>query len=190
MTNRRLSDRSGPDYYPTPEWATKAILYYEHIQGVVIEPCAGEHDMVKVLQQHGIIPYCYDAVDYGMGDMICDFRQITRPCDVVITNPPFKYAEEMVGHFLKIARDRIILLLRLSFLEGEKRYRNFTAAGYLRRVYVFTERLSMYPKVYTGEKNGGTTAYGWFVFDNNPNRHDPVIKFIEPGFKPKSKNVF
>src|ERR1700676_2776172 len=97
-TNRRLADFDGPDFYPTPAWATRALLEYESFPGKLIEPFAGEHDMADVLSAKGYWPVCSDIIDYGYGDLICDFRAITDPVDCAISNPPYKLAEDAVDH--------------------------------------------------------------------------------------------
>jgi hypothetical protein len=189
-TNRRLADFDGPDYYPTPRWATEALLYYETFPGILIEPCAGEHDLSDVLVRHGYKPVTSDIIDYNFRDPICHFNDILDAVDCAVTNPPFKLAEELIHHLMKICTNKFALLLRLSFLESVGRYERIYNNTPPARVYVFSERLSMYPKGDRGELAGGTTAMAWFIWERNiidwycaiqPRR--PEIRWIKPGFK-------
>ena len=52
----------------------------------------------------------------------------------IITNPPYMLAEQFVGHALRLC-PRVIMLLRLAFLESERRTDIY--GGRLARVDVF-----------------------------------------------------
>lgn len=187
-TNRRLVDFEGPDYYPTPQWATRALLANERFDGGSIsEPCAGEHHIADVLEAEGYRPSCSDIIDYGFGDRICDFREV-GPFDYYVTNPPFKLAEAFVDYCLQHCKRKFALLLRLSFLESQGRFRKYYDNRLLARCYIFSERLSLFPGGIKGDLNDGTTAHGWFVFDRERSNYHPEIRFLRPGFKPKGCN--
>lgn len=182
-TNRRLVGLDGPDYYPTPAWATRALLHYEKFPGKLAEPCAGEHYMADVLSSNGYWPICSDIIDYGYGDIISDFRLLTGPFDTAITNPPFKLAEDLIDHLMTIVQVKFALLLKLSFLTSDRRYRKYYETKTLARVWVFSQRLSMYPDGVKGDQKEGTTAYGWFIWDKYRTNIEPELKFIAPVFK-------
>jgi hypothetical protein len=64
---------------------------------------------------------------------------------------------------VKHARHKFALLLRLAFLEGANRANTIFAHILPARVWVFSERITFYPK--NAEMKGtGTTAYAWFVW--------------------------
>ncbi len=189
ITNRRIVSKEGADFYPTPPWATKALLKYEQFEGSIWEPCCGDGSMSEVLKTTGLPVYSSDLHDrnYNDTDFTLDFLDDeacaihVSPKNNIITNPPFNIADKILKKALERADKKVCLLLRTAFLEGQKRYNTIFNVNPPARVLIFSERLSMYPKGHKG-KNGGTTAYAWFVWDKEYNG-DPVIKWIEPGLK-------
>jgi len=183
--NRRQVDE-GPDFYPTPAWATEALLRHVKFQGSIWEPCCGEGDMSEVLIKAGYKVFSSDKYDRGYGRRQ-DFLSLTdsyKPFDNIVTNPPFAIAEDVLSHALVLARRKVCLLLRLAFLETHSRYHRFYSKRPPSRVLVFAERLSMYP---AGDKrtSGGTMAMAWFVWSNNiTGKASTTLEWIAPGHKP------
>jgi hypothetical protein len=185
-TNRRLVDKEGADFYPTPPWGTKALLKYEDFEGTIHEPCCGDGSMSKVIEeQYPDKVISSDLYDRGYGS-VQDVFSIEK-CENFITNPPFNIVEDILEHALKITERKICLLLRTAFLESASRYNKFFKFGDKRpnRMYTFSQRLSMYP---AGQniKSGGTTSYSWFVWDKRMHMNDysPTQLFwIETGLK-------
>lgn len=180
VTNKRLIRKNGPDFYPTPEWATKALLDKEAFTSPILEPCCGSGDMDKVITSYGFKTEASDLYDYGYGK-IRDINDIKCSYPSVITNPPYNLASELFPIFYDLAIDKLALLLRLSFLESKRRYPLFQKYP-LTKIYIFSERLSLYPK---GEKvkGGGMVSYGWFIWDKNDYKKFPEMDWIEPGYK-------
>src|SRR5947208_1977198 len=87
--NRRLLDTSGPDFYPTPAWGTKALLRYEVFQGPVLEPCCGNGAMAKVLEETGYKVIASDLHDRGYGTTRDFFDYKPKEALNIVTNPPF-----------------------------------------------------------------------------------------------------
>ena len=110
-----------------------------------------------------------DLVDYGPpitppGYFGSDFlmeRKAPEGTEAIVTNPPFKLAEEFVGHALDLC-PRVIMLLRLAFLESERRRGILEDRG-LARVHIFRNRLPMMHRdSWAGPKASSAVAYGWF----------------------------
>lgn len=187
VTNRRMIEEAGPDFYPTPEWGTKALLSVEREFCNVLEPCCGDGAMARVLAESAAVKVtASDLYDRGYGQQK-DFFHYKEWSGDIITNPPFNIAEDIALHALKIMRPRarLCLLLRTAFLESKKRYENIYRANPPARVWVFSERLSMYPAGQQGVNGGGTTSYAWFVWDAHI-WSKPVIGWIPPGLKPRT----
>jgi len=183
VTNRRLLENEGPDFYPTPEWGTKALMDYVTFDGNILEPCCGDGAMSQVLgERYSVISS--DKYDRGYGEVKDFFDYPYLSCNNIVTNPPFNIAENVLSHALGVATHKIALLLRLSFLESQRRYEKFFKSVYTQpcTVLVFSERLSMYPKGYP-VKGGGTTSYAWFVWDRHKLIQAPKLEWIRPGFK-------
>lgn len=183
VSNRRLVEAEGPDFYPTPEWGTQALLKYVSFDGPILEPCCGDGAMAEVLKAAGHPVLASDIVDRGYGD-VCDFLSWRGSCANIVTNPPFNVAEPLLAHALTVATHKVAFLLRTAFLESRRRWEQFYRIAPPSELLIFSERLSMYPKGYE-VNGGGTTSYAWFIWDKTD--ADPVtrVNWIEPGLKPK-----
>jgi hypothetical protein len=165
-----LADR-GDDLYETPECATRALLAVESLpSGAVWEPACGPGAIVRVLRAAGHEVYATDLVDYGSPDQDAhgvDFlMEFSAPDSIasIVTNPPFKLADEFVRHALLLC-PRVYMLLRLAFLESERRS-GILDNGSLKRVYVFRERLPMMHRAgWNGPRASSAMAFAWFVWD-------------------------
>ncbi len=160
---KRTADRDGPDFFPTPAWATHALIENEEFQGVIWEPACGDGAMAEVLKSTGNKVFASDAYDRGYGK-VHDFLISGSRADNIVTNPPYNSAEGFVKQGCRLARKKFALLLRLAFLEGANRARTIFSVNPPARVWVFSERITFYPKGAI-QKGSGTTAYAWFVWD-------------------------
>ena len=119
-TLKRFADLEGPDFFPTPRWATFALIDNERFEGEIWECACGNGAMSRVLEETGCSVPSSDLYDRGHGDAGIDFLTVTRQADNIITNPPYNSAEGFVANGVKLARRKFALLLRLAFLEGAK----------------------------------------------------------------------
>jgi hypothetical protein len=95
--------------------------------------------------------------------------------DHIVTNPPYSLAREFVDHALKVTHGKVAMLLKLNFLEGQKRAKWFPTTP-LRNVHVFSRRVSFARG--DGEDGGaGLLAYAWFVWERNY-KGKPTIDWI------------
>ena len=165
-TLKRFADLEGPDYFPTPEWATRALIANEKFEGDIWEPACGDGAMSRVLKRTGCPIISTDLFDRGFGDPGVDFLQAERLADNIVTNPPYNSAEAFVKAGLLQSRRKLALLLRLAFVEGANRQRTIFAKMPPTRIWVFSERITFYPAGAV-QKGSGTTAYAWFVWDKH-----------------------
>jgi len=180
-TTKRYADLDGADFYPTPAWATHALIESEHFDGDIWECACGDGAMSEVLSSMNNQVESSDLYDRGYGEAGCDFLTANRKANNIITNPPFHSAESFVHAALEKADQKFAFLLRLAFLESANRANTIFHVAPPSRVWVFSERITFYPK--NAKKAGsGTTAYAWFVWDN---RHtSPTeLAWLKPGFK-------
>jgi hypothetical protein len=188
-----LSDRKD-DLYETPAQAVHALLRVERIPHVVWEPACGPGSIVTVLRDAGHEVIATDLVDYGCPDSASgrDFLMewdsmwaLPYQCDAIVTNPPFKLAEQFVAHALKLC-PRVVMLLRLAFLESDRRSA-ILDAGQLARVHVFKDRLPMMHRAgWAGPKASSALAFAWFVFDRN---HDGPAAIDRISWKANNKGT-
>jgi hypothetical protein len=115
-TMKRSADLDGPDFFPTPPWATFALIDNETFEGDIWECACGDGTMSRVLEQTGRPVYSSDLHKRGYGDHGLDFLKPTRSADNIVTNPPYNCAEGFVASGVKHARRKLALLLRLAFL--------------------------------------------------------------------------
>lgn len=165
-TVKRLADVDGPDFYPTPPWATYALLEREKFTGTVWECACGDGAMSNALDNAVNLVESSDLYDRGFGEVGVDFIGAGRTEDNIVTNPPYNLAEAFVHTGVQSAKRKFALLLRLAFLESSKRQNTIFNVYAPSRVWVFSERITFYPK---GVKRAGsgTTAYAWFVWDKD-----------------------
>lgn len=188
-TNRRIVTKEQDDLYPTPSWATQALLELESFEGEIWEPACGDGSMSEVLKTTNTV-VSTDLYDHGYSDLSEQLNfvedQPDRRADNVVTNPPYNVADRFVFRGLQAARRKVAYLLRLAYLEGQERHELIYSQTPPNRVYVFSERITFYKKGAT-KKGSGTTAYAWFVWDVEHPATTTEIKWIPPRKKRKKK---
>jgi hypothetical protein len=169
QVQRHTYDERGFDLYETPAVAVEALLRVEQIPHRIWEPAAGRGAIVRVLRDHGHAVIASDIHNYGNLHFVSDFlaqERLPAGCEAIVTNPPFRLAEEFVAHALELA-PLVIMLLRLAFLESERRCRILEGRG-LARVHVFRKRLPMMHRdQWVGRKANSGMAFAFFVWDRN-----------------------
>jgi hypothetical protein len=181
-TTKRSADLDGADFYPTPRWATFALLDNEEFVGEVWEPACGDGAMSDVIEKFCPV-FSSDLYDRGYGKTGVDFLTTDLRSENVITNPPYNSAEGFVRAGIEKTTRKFALLLRLAFLEGAGRQKSVFSQTPPSRVWVFSERITFYPAGAV-QKGSGTTAYAWFVWDKE-NDGSTQLKWLAPGYKSK-----
>jgi len=182
-TLKRFADLDGPDFFPTPGWATHALIDNETFEGAIWESACGNGAMSEVLKNASPNVQSSDLYDRGYGEGGIDFLASDWRTDNIVTNPPYNAAEGFVRKGLELSRHKFALLLRLAFLEGANRQRTIFSDCPPTRVWVFSERITFYPAGAV-QKGTGTTAYAWFVWDNDaPSTTE--LRWLKPGYKAK-----
>lgn len=181
-TMKRFADLDGPDFFPTPAWATHALIDNENFEGEIWEPACGNGAMSDVLTQTGNSVFSSDLFDRGYGEAGHDFLTSQRSAPNIVTNPPYNCAEGFVEAGVRKSERKFALLLRLAFLEGANRQRTIFNRCPPARVWVFSERITFYPE--NAERKGsGTTAYAWFVWDKAATGTE--LRWLPTGYKRK-----
>ena len=166
------------DHFPTPCWATRALCNW--IEGnlgcldkqTAWEPACAEGHMVKPLREFFAVVRSSDVHDYGgLQDAVYDFLipGMESLCiqrsgvDWIVTNPPFRLAEQFVFRALDVARVGAAFLVRTSFLEGVGRHDGLFTKRRPFAVLQFAERVPMHKGKLTA--TGSTaTSYCWIVW--------------------------
>ncbi len=182
-TMKRFADLNGPDFFPTPAWATHALIDNEEFKGDIWESACGNGAMSEVLASAGGLVRSSDLYDRGYGEAGVDFLGSESRAKNIVTNPPYNAAEGFLRSGLELAEHKFALLLRLAFLEGGNRQRTIFSVAPPSRVWVFSERITFYP-ANAERKGSGTTAYAWFVWDKDASSNTE-LKWFAPGYKAK-----
>jgi hypothetical protein len=170
----------GHDLYETPPGAVHALLAEEVLQGDIWEPASGPGAIVRVLRAVGHRVVATDLIEYGCPDATggIDFlqqRSAPERVTTILTNPPFKHADEFVRHALTLV-PRVIMLLRVLFLETQGR-RDVLEGGRLARVYVFRNRLPIHRDGWEGARDSNPMALAWFVWERE-HRARPELRWL------------
>jgi hypothetical protein len=122
--------------------------------------------MAKVLGEYFGEVRSSDIHSYGYGEIrdYLAFPYETGSCDWVITNPPFRLAEEFVRRSLCVARKGVALLVRTVFIESVGRYENLFRDTPPTKFAQFAERVPMV-KGRLDRKASTATGYAWMVWD-------------------------
>jgi hypothetical protein len=117
-TMKRFADLDGPDFFPTPRWATCALADNEKFVGEIWECACGNGAMSSALAMNGNHVESSDLYQRGFGEPGVNFLDTERRASNIVTNPPYNSAEGFVVAGLEKADRKFALLLRLAFLEG------------------------------------------------------------------------
>jgi hypothetical protein len=175
-SSKKLKQREPYDHYPTPLCVCRAainVLPEDFYPGDVLDPGAGNGVWGKAISEkyprallcgvelRNISPDydCYDV--YQSSTDFLDIRGLMN-FDLIVGNPPYKHAEEFIqkSYDLLYPDGYLLFLLRLSFLEGNKRYNNFyTSELKPKEVWVSVRRVS-----FTQDRKSDNTAYGIYLW--------------------------
>lgn len=191
MSSRQEPDDS-LDYFPTPPWATRALI--EKVfpatgnrsdscwNKTCWEPACGEGHIADVLTEYFADVMSSDIHDYGYAEGLLDFLNYKPdpPTDWIITNPPFgDKTEQFVLHALECARIGVAMFVRLQWLETIGRYETIFRDHPPTVIAFFAERVNLCKGRW--DPDGSTaTAYIWLVWDKT--QRQPRAPFwIPPG---------
>lgn len=180
MNQRSVPD--GIDDFPTPCWATRALIVDVlpalglSVEGArVWEPAAGRGLMSLVMEEFGARVFASDVVDYGctiagksvldeVGSFVGEGPDVMqcRVVDWVITNPPFRLAADFFERAI-VEAPQVALLVRSNWAEGVDRYERVFAEHPPLAIAQFAERVPMVRGRWDPDATTAT-AYAWFVW--------------------------
>lgn len=171
-SNHVEEEREKNDYYATQPLAVEKLLEIETFSTNIWECACGEGHISKVLENRGHIVKSTDLIDRGYGETGVDFLKQTNRFDGdIITNPPYKYAQDFIERalFLIPEKRKVAMFLKLQFLEGKRR-KSLFLSNPPRTVWVSSSRLAC-AKNGDFKKTGlsGAVAYAWFVWEKGYN---------------------
>ena len=194
-SNHSDVEREINDFYATPPVATKKLIehlkekYPKLIEHVIWEPACGKGHISEEFRKAGYTVISTDLIERGYGS--CgeeyDFLKMEKNIHTdgncsIVTNPPYKYAQEFVEKSMELLEDGQLccMLLKLTFLEGKKRYQMFKKYP-PNEVLVFSERINCNHGGNFTEKDqgiGGAVAYAWYIWIKGYKPNNPKLSWI------------
>lgn len=172
VMQRRAEPHSSLDDFPTPPWATRALLEFLGKQGFTAggkarEPAANRGHMVRPLAEWFDTVDASDVHDYGAGFPVQDYLFGPDPelVDWTITNPPFRLAEDFIARAMRTSREGCAFILRSAFLESVGRFERLFSQRPPTFVLQFSERVVMH-KGRLAPEGSSATAYAWLIWLN------------------------
>lgn len=176
-SNHVEKEREEHDFYATNPVAMELLLELESFDKNIWEPAAGQKHLSNVLENHGHNVRSSDLVVRTEGVEQLDFFNTNEKWNGdIITNPPYKYAQEFVEHSMELIPDgkKVAMYLKIQFLEGIKRRKMFKKYP-PKTIYVSTKRLGC---AKGGEDFGaGAVCFAWFIWEKGY-QGDPIIKWF------------
>ena len=176
--------RSPNDYYPTPPPITEALLRREAFPGRVADPCAGAGHIIQALKTFHYRTWSNEPYDHGTEfrpDRRQDFLKIKKlPPTVrsIVTNPPYRLAEEFIRKALSLGVEKHAWLLRIQFLESVTRYPLFHDHP-PRRVRLFSRRVQV-SEMGLDNPVGGMIMFAWFIWERGDYQKPPRLYWFHP----------
>lgn len=182
---QRHEPKDSLDDFPTPPWATRALIEYiigkdKVLDLTCLEPAAGRGYMAKPLSEYfkhvdaaDIHPYGYAPVkDF----LTCPNEALSH--DWVVTNPPFRLAEQFIERSMTVARKGVAILARTVFLESIGRYEGIFKNNPPTIFAQFSERVPMV-KGRLDAKASTATGYAWFIWEKG-STSSPTLQWVPP----------
>ena len=181
-SNHTEEERQSEDYYATTPIAAELLLGLETFSPNVWECACGQGHLSNVFTTAGYVTKSSDLVDRGFGEIGLDFlsNEVTEWDGDIITNPPYKYAQEFVEKAISVipAGNKVAMFLKLQFMESKKR-KNLFINYPPKTIYVSSSRLMCAKNgdFETMAASGSAVAYAWYVWEKGY-VGDPAIKWF------------
>lgn len=170
-SNHTDAERQSEDFYATDPAVLENLSKKYDIPAVILEPACGSGCLSRWLEEHGHKVYSSDLMDRGYGEQQNFFEMMAVPedCNCILTNPPYKYATEFVLHSLELLQPRgqVVMFLKTTFLETERRYNEIFRNTPPKYVFQFIRRAMCAKNADFEEarKMGSAVSYAFFVWE-------------------------
>lgn len=169
-------EREENDFYATDPIAAEFLINIESLSHNIWEPACGEGHLSKVFIEHGYEVKSTDLIDRGFGEGGVDFlSQKEKFNGDIVTNPPYKYAQEFIEHALELIPNgkKVCMFLKVQFLEGKKR-KELYRTNPPKTIWVSSSRINCGKN---GEFKQSMVAYAWYVWEKGYHG-DTVVKWF------------
>lgn len=117
-------ERHAADFYATPPECTDALLGFLRLppNTIIWEPACGDGAISMVLSNAGHTVLSTDLHDYGFGSPGIDFlTSPPRHAEWIITNPPYRLADEFINRAVQNAEIGCAMLFKSQFWHSQIR---------------------------------------------------------------------
>ena len=161
-------NREQMDYYATDPKAVRLLLELEKFEGKIWEAACGEGSLSEEMKRLGYEVFSTDIINRGYGDKFMDFLWFdnSEPIDMnIITNPPYRYANQFIIRAMSIIQEgkKLALFLPIRYLEGIERKEIFRQYP-PKMVYVSSSRLKCALNGEFEKINSSALGFAWFVW--------------------------
>lgn len=182
-SNHTDKERQNEDYYATHPEAAEWLIKLEYFDGKDIWECAsGENHLANVFKDAGFTVRASDIIKRTEETEVIDFLTYEGEWNGhIITNPPYKNAQEFIEKALSIVPEgkKVCMFLKVQFLEGKARRKMFEKYP-PKRIWVSSSRILCakngdFERMIKG--GGSAMAYAWFVWEKGY-EGDTVVKWF------------
>lgn len=167
-SNHSKEERQAEDYYATEPLAAELLLEVMPELNSIWECACGNGHLARVFDKAGKLARATDLINRGYGG-VEDFlhnNEFYHNGDIV-TNPPYKYAQQFVEHALnkvKVDEGRYVcMFLKVLFLESKSRKELFSQYP-PQTIYISSSRLNCAKNGDFQTYSSSAIAYAWFVW--------------------------
>lgn len=182
-SNHTDKERQDEDYYATHPEAAEWLIKLEYFDGKDIWECAsGENHLANVFKDAGFTVRASDIIKRTEETEVIDFLTYDGEWNGhIVTNPPYKNAQEFIEKALSIVPNgkKVCMFLKVQFLEGKARRKMFEKYP-PKRIWVSSSRILCakngdFERMIKG--GGSAMAYAWFVWEKGY-EGDTVVKWF------------
>lgn len=176
-------EREKNDYYATDPRVIDELFERENFSDSIWECACGEGHLSKEMHKYAKSIFSTDLIDRGFGIAGVDFLKVEDTWNGdIITNPPYKYAQEFVEHAMELIEKsevvglKVAMFLKLTFLEGQKRQKLFKKYP-PKVIYVYSSRRKCALNGDFEKTGSSASCYAWFVWEKGF-KGEPIIRWI------------
>jgi hypothetical protein len=166
----KSEDRRPNDFYPTPPSMVKQLLEREQFEGNILEPCAGDGAIGRIIRKTYKNVFMYDIMPKSKDVIQRDFLVYSDSLkyDNIITNFPYDGHIDFILKGFEVCTKKMALLFPLAYLHGIERFNKIYSELLLKTIYVFVRRPALdQPLDDNGKYLTGMQTYAWYVFDKD-----------------------
>lgn len=173
------------DLYPTPSEALDFLKVSGELNDMkgerIWEPASGYGHISRFLEKEG---FKVDSSDIGMEEEIygrkgVDFltHPVHQHVDNIVTNPPYREAQEFLEKAISIARHKVIMLMRVGFLTSMSRYELFSVHP-PSKVIIISSRLPHWNNESKTWKRDGSFNHAFICYDQHSMTKETKLEWV------------